>query len=262
MICAVVDVEWLTNPERDIVQLGGIMIDTDADFREKDVFYRNIRRIHTPDNYEDLFELMFKNAATGPEVDMSDAARDFAEWIRSCEVIMVWGEQSKHNLENIFAEHGIEKKEIIDFQEKLIDKERISFKKICRRNGIAITKALHHSMNDCEYLVQVIKAEAEKDPTILYGEEINQDVVIARLCSKLGMKLRIKFGFYFVYTNISSWYFNNDGKKIVLHHENFNKRNNGHSWANDYHIQDKKFPNAEEVIKYIYYHDKGRYKYF
>jgi len=120
MICAVVDVEWLTNPERDIVQLGGIMIDTDADFREKDVFYRNIRRIHTPDNYENLFELMFKNAATGPEVDMSDAARDFAEWVRTCEVIMVWGEQSKHNLENIFAEHGIEKKEIIDFQEKLM----------------------------------------------------------------------------------------------------------------------------------------------
>lgn len=81
--------------------------------------------------------------------------------------------------------------------------------------------------------------EAEKDPTILYGEEINQDVVIARLCSKFGMKLQIKFGFYFVYTNISSWYFNNDGKKIVLHHENFNKHNNGHSWANDYHIQDK-----------------------
>ena len=103
MICAVVDVEWLTNPERDIAQLGGIMIDTDADFREKDVFYRNIRRIHTPDSYEDLFELMFKNAATGPEVDMSDAARDFAEWVRTCEVIMVWGEQSKHNLENIFA---------------------------------------------------------------------------------------------------------------------------------------------------------------
>lgn len=262
MICAVVDVEWLTNLERDIVQIGGIMIDMDADFREKDAFYRNIRRIHTPDNYENLLNLIFKNVATGPEVDMSDAVRDFAEWIKPCEMIIVWGEQSKQNLENIFVEYGIEQKEIIDFQEKLIDKERISFKKICRRNGIIISKVLHHSMNDCEYLVQVIKAEVEKDTTILYGEKINQDVVIAKLCSKFGMKLRIKFGFYFVYTNISSWYFNNDGKKIVLHHENFNKRNNGHSWANDYHIQDKKFPNAEEVIKYIYCHDKGRYKYF
>lgn len=61
-------------------------------------------------------------------------------------------------------------------------------------------------------------------------------------------------------TTISSWFFDIFSEKIKLHHNNSYRHKGSKKFGNDYHVQKRVFTDPFEVVRYIYFHDKNKYR--
>ncbi len=103
---------------------------------------------------------------------------------------------------------------------------------------------------------RIYKNQPEAQPSV---SKWNFDEIKA-LCIRYGMRCEIFSKLIFVYTDKASWYFKISSGRIILHHENlFSGHQKSHKMTNNYHVQRGVFNSPEEVIQYIYNHDKYKY---
>jgi len=82
------------------------------------------------------------------------------------------------------------------------------------------------------------------------------------LCEEYNFEYNIAGNVIFIYTKISSWYFNIYSTTIKLYHKNFRTQPYHGKFSGEYHVQYKHFSSPIAIIKYIKQHDDHKYKTF
>lgn len=98
----------------------------------------------------------------------------------------------------------------------------------------------------------------------LHDTKIAWDVkTLEETCQRYGFQYNVIGNEMFVKTAIAGWHFSikRSSKPIKLYHENLLRYTSKTKFRNGYHQQDIVFRTPAEVVEYIYFHDKNRYRY-
>lgn len=169
---AAVDVEWTGKfYKSSIVQLGGIMFDKNG--RELSRFLRVLRPA-VGGEWGDIAFMGLSDEELNSAVSFSQGFNGFIWWLRGCGEIFVWSDEARLLLSGRLKAFGAEN--IVKITALQGENNRFgfsSFKKVCGEMGIVINKHLHRSMNDCEYLAQILsRLNTEDKPRIKASEEM------------------------------------------------------------------------------------------
>lgn len=152
MYYAAADVEW-TGYCKKPVQLGAILLDDEG--RELSRLHRVIRP-PTGEKWKDIGFMGLSEEELRGAVCITAAVRDFFKFIGKCSVVYVWGEESKvllYSLRDRFCPEYEVSITVLQGREGI---GLSSFKKTCAKLGITVDKPMHHSMNDCEYITEML----------------------------------------------------------------------------------------------------------
>lgn len=168
---AAVDVEW-TGYSKKPVQLGAILLDDEG--RELSRLHRVIRP-PTGKEWKDIGFMGLSEEELRGAVCITAAVRDFFKFIGKCRQVYVWGEESKQLLYSLRDRFCPEYEVSITVLQGREGIGLSSFKKTCAGLGIQTDKPLHHSMNDCEYITEMLvrlrrakKSEEKESPRLKY----------------------------------------------------------------------------------------------
>lgn len=153
---AIIDLEWLSKPYKNIVQIGGIMFDNDN--KEISRFYKIIRpAVKLRQKEADFMHLTADALNSG--ISITSAAKQFIFWLNGCRELIVWSEDAQQMLHELLSEYeDMMYHKIIALKCKYkIQLGEASFENTCKRFGIKICNPLHISINDCIYLASVYR---------------------------------------------------------------------------------------------------------
>lgn len=159
MYYAAADVEW-TGYSKKPVQMGAILLDDEG--RELSRFHRVIRP-PSGTEWRDIEFMGLSEEELRGAVPIGAAVKDFFKFIGKCSVVYVWGEESKELLYRLRDRFCPGYEVSITVMQGREDVGNSSFKKTCARLGIQISKPLHHSMNDCEYIARILRRLRQAD---------------------------------------------------------------------------------------------------
>lgn len=154
MIYAAADIEWVGLNRKMPVQIGALLIDENG--KELSTYYRVIKpplgsRWRNID-FMGLSDKMFESA-----VSLTAAVKSFFGFTQNCSRIYVWGKESEYLLDNLRNSICPEYETEITAVQGSSKNCSVSFKKVCQSLDIPVTKQLHNSMHDCEYLAEILR---------------------------------------------------------------------------------------------------------
>lgn len=153
MYYAAVDAEWTGKRNKKPVQLGAILLDDEG--RELSRLHRVIRP-PSGTEWRDIEFMGLSEKELRGAVCITAAVKDLFGFIGKCSQVYVWGEESKELLYSLRDGFCPEYEVNITVLQGREDVGHYSFEKTCARLGIQLDKPLHHSMNDCEYIMKLL----------------------------------------------------------------------------------------------------------
>lgn len=83
-------------------------------------------------------------------------------------------------------------------------------------------------------------------------------ILVQNECNKYGFECTDFFGKVLVRTKNERWMFEPTNGKVTLYHGNSIGKSCSHS-NNDYHIEFRDFITEEDLVRYMYEHEEGKY---
>lgn len=168
MYYAAVDAEW-TGYNKKPVQLGAILLDDEG--RELSRLHRVIRP-PSGTEWRDIDFMGLSEEELRGAVSITAAVKELFRFIGKCRQIYVWGEESSKLLYSLRDRFCPEYEVNITVLQGREDVGNSSFKKTCEGLGIQTDKPFHHSMNDCEYITEMLARirRAKKSSGIIKNE--------------------------------------------------------------------------------------------
>lgn len=154
MIYAAADIEWVGLNSKKPVQLGAVLIDENG--REISRYYCVIKPPAGSEwrniEFMGISEKMLEKA-----VSLTSAVKAFFSFTQNCSEIYVWSRESELLLDSLRNGFCPEFRTEISAVQGSPQCGMASFEKTCQKLDITITKQLHNSMNDCEYLAEMLR---------------------------------------------------------------------------------------------------------
>ena len=206
------------------------------------------------------------------------------------EILVVWNRYGYEIFQNACKEYGVKVpvERVLVLQEMLsvIDSTTngnlVSIKKMFRRYNISVEeRLLHIAKYDTVYLkklyctvkFQYMQLCGTKHgsftaiPKTLWSRELKKEESfeenVSRICDRYHMTCKFVDGMFAVGTGIGKWGVFHDGKNVIsVYHENYRgnygqRKKKKKKYNEEFHKQNVDTADMEEVLEYIYYHDKN-----